>query len=466
MESEAEDQIADATTTVIPADAVSGMNLTGTLDPAVFYGLVTRIWTIAAGPVNLLLIGHFFAPAVQGFYYTFGSLVGWTAFLELGLATVVQQFVSHEWANLSLTPTGELTGDPHAAARLASLARIAVRWYTAVAIVSCITFGVGGAIFLARRAEPGVSWLLPWICLVLTAGGALALLPGWTILDGCNQLFRTNRARALIVVGGSIALWVTIVRGGGLWASTSSMTVNLVITVVFFILSYRRFFSSLRRTPTEDVTVNWQHELWPMQWRIALSWLSNYFLFSLITPVLFSVQGAAAAGQMGMTMTLANSVVALSLTWTLRRAPLFGVLVAKKQYSKLDQLFRNTLWLTIAVAAAGCTVVIGTLTVLHAMHFKLASRFLDPATASLMLFATVIIAAVSVMAAYLRAHKREPFLVPSLLMGVSIVGGAILCGRKFGVPGIAAAYLSSVAIFAVVQTAIFLRCRRLWHADE
>src|SRR4051794_38759775 len=144
--------IESATPTLVPEDAGSAMALTGTFDPAVLYGFATRIWTIAAGLVNLLLIARFFTPAVQGFYYTFGSLLGWTAFLELGLATVIQQFASHEWARLSLGANGEIAGDSHAAERLAALARIAFRWYSVASIASTVVIGAGGAIFLSRHA--------------------------------------------------------------------------------------------------------------------------------------------------------------------------------------------------------------------------------------------------------------------------------------------------------------------------
>jgi hypothetical protein len=453
----------ESATTLVPEDAASAMALTGTFDPAVLYGFATRIWTIAAGLVNLLLIARFFTPAVQGFYYTFGSLLGWTAFLELGLATVIQQFASHEWARLSLGVNGEIAGDPHAAERLAALARIAFRWYSVASIASAVVIGAGGAIFLSRHAEP-VSWILPWVVLVLTSAVALFLLPGWMLLDGCNQLDRTNRTRLFLVVGSSLATWATILYGGELWTSSASTVVNLVVTIVFFRASYSAFFKSLRRTPTAGANLDWRHELWPMQWRIALGWMCGYFVFSLMTPVLFSVRGAVVAGQMGMTMTLFNSLLAVSLTWALRRAPMFGILVARREYQKLDVLYRHTLLMTLSVAALGSVVIYGVLVGLRKVHHPLGNRFLEPRTAGVMLVATVITIGVSVMAAYLRAHKREPFLVPSLLNGLTIGIGMLVFGKRFGVAGISSLYLASVALFAIVEVAIFFRCRARWHA--
>lgn len=457
-------ELESAATTLVPEDAASAMALTGTFDRAILYGFATRVWTITAGLVNLLLIARFFTPAIQGFYYTFGSLLGWTAFLELGLATVIQQFASHEWARLSLGANGEIAGDHHAAERLAALARIAFRWYSVASIASTVVIGVGGALFLARHAEPGVSWILPWLGLVLTSGVALFMLPGWALLDGCNQLDRTNRARLLQVAGGSLATWATILCGGGLWTNSASIAFYLVITIVFFRSSYSAFFKSLRRTPTGGANLDWRHELWPMQWRIALGWMCGYFVFSLMTPVLFSVRGAVVAGQMGMTMTLFNSLLAVSLTWAFRRAPMFGILIARREYQKLDVLYRHTLLMTLGVATLGSVVIYAVLVGLRKVHHPLGNRFLDPTTAAVMLVATVITIGVSVMSTYLRAHKREPFLVPSLLNGLTIGIGMLVFGRRFGVTGISAVYLASVALFAIVEVVIFFRCRARWHA--
>jgi hypothetical protein len=171
-----------------------------------------------------------------------------------------------------------------------------------------------------------------------------------------------------------------------------------------------------------------------------------------------------AAGQMGMTMTLFNSLIAVSLTWALRRAPMFGILIARREYRKLDALYRHTLLLTLGVATLGSAAIYGVLVGLRKLHHPLADRFLEPRSAAVMLAATVVVIGVTVMATYLRAHKREPFMVPSLLNGFFIVIGMVVLGRRFGIAGISAVYLASVAVFAIIEVAIFFRCRARWHA--
>ena len=76
------------------------------IDRPVFFGLLTKIWAVGAGLVTAFLIVKHFSPAVQGYYYTFASLLALQVFVELGLGTVLVQFAAHEWSRLSLTSTG------------------------------------------------------------------------------------------------------------------------------------------------------------------------------------------------------------------------------------------------------------------------------------------------------------------------------------------------------------------------
>src|SRR5712692_1748621 len=45
------------------------------LDQAIVFTLLTKAWQALAGLVSLLLIAQFFTPEIQGFYYTFSSLL-------------------------------------------------------------------------------------------------------------------------------------------------------------------------------------------------------------------------------------------------------------------------------------------------------------------------------------------------------------------------------------------------------
>src|ERR1700689_56718 len=105
------------------------------LDRAVGFTVLARFWSSAAGLVTVALIAHFLSAAEQGYYYTFGSLVALQIVFELGFSFVILQMATHECAHLTLSKTGEITGDPVAHARLASVLQKAVRWYSIAAVL-------------------------------------------------------------------------------------------------------------------------------------------------------------------------------------------------------------------------------------------------------------------------------------------------------------------------------------------
>jgi len=96
------------------------LNLTHT-DRVVTLGVITKVWEMLAGPVTLVIIARCFTPAVQGYYYTFASILALQVFAELGLGQVIVQFASHEWAHLHLDAAGRIEGDEQAKARLLNL---------------------------------------------------------------------------------------------------------------------------------------------------------------------------------------------------------------------------------------------------------------------------------------------------------------------------------------------------------
>src|SRR5713101_4019800 len=114
------------------------------IDRAVFFGLLSRIWGLAAGGVTAILIATYFSPETQGYYYTFTTILALQVFVELGLGTVAVQFASHEWSRLSLDESGHIVGDGDSLSRLISVAK---------AITTCFLFG--GFIFPIGLAAAG-----------------------------------------------------------------------------------------------------------------------------------------------------------------------------------------------------------------------------------------------------------------------------------------------------------------------
>ena len=102
---------------------------------------------------------------------------------------------------------------------------------------------------------------------------------------------------------------------------------------------------------------------------------------------------------------------------------------------------------------------------LYGLHSPLAARVLPLLPTALFLGAITLMQISQAQAAYLRAHKREPFLIVSLSLGILTGAAVILLGWKYGAAGMAAGFLAVVALVGIpLGTWILHRCRSAWHA--
>ncbi len=436
------------------------------VDRAVAYGVMTRVWSLATGPVLLFLIASHFTRELQGYYYTFRNLLALQVFVELGLGQVILQFASHEWSKLWLDEQGQIVGDRQALSRLVSLGRFAFQWYAVGGAVIAVGMSLGGFVFFLRSPQIGIRWAAPWFTLCLLSGIELCGLSLWSLLQGCGQVTQVFGFRLVQGLLRSFFVCLAILLGAGLWTAPVESFIGLASAALFLVGRYQKFFQAFW-TPVAGPSVSWRAEMLPFQWRIALSWLSGYFIFSLFTPTLFKLRGPVAAGQMGMTWALVGALSTVSATWIYAKAPRFGVLVAKKDYAALDRLVWRTGTAAFAVACAGGAMLEAAIYFLNARHLPLATRLLPPLPAGLFLLAAVFMQISTPQSVYLRAHKREPFLALSVVSGLLTGLSTVWLGRFYGATGMGAGYLAVVVLVVLpFGTIIWRRCRAAWHAPE
>lgn len=434
------------------------------LDGATLSAIAARTLAMLAGPVSIVLVTRQFTPAMQGFYYTFGSLVALQSFFELGLYIVIVNVASHEWTGLRFDASGRVVGDKPSLERLAALLRLVGRWYTAVAVAFLIVAGGVGWYFLSTGPgqHPDVVWRAPWIALVAVNAGVLWAMPHKSMLEGSGRIATVNSYRLAQTAVGYTASWSVMLLGGGLWTPVA-MSATVLVVDVALLFGFRGYFLSLLDAAPSP-QFNWRTEIWPMQWRLAVQGVLFYFAFSTFTPVVFHYFGAAAAGQMGMTWQATSGVMALGTTWIGSRVPTFGALVSRRDYAALDQLWRHVTLVAIGVTLLGGTAVVGLAWALSMVGSPIARRLLPVGAIALLVAGTLAAQMIQGIAAYLRAHKRDPLAISGVI--TSVVLGCLVwaLGHAFGAWGVVGAYASVMwGVSLPLATWIFIRCRREWH---
>jgi O-antigen/teichoic acid export membrane protein len=435
------------------------------VDRAVAFTVFARGWSGFAGVITILLIAHFLSPAEQGYYYVFGNLIAVQIIFELGFSFVILQMASHERAHLTISADDVISGDPIAHARLASVLQKTVRWYTTAALVLVVSLLVAGSYFFSIHHQGAtiVHWQIPWYACALAATLTFQLDPILSFMEGCGFVPNVARLRFAQALTGSTFAWLALATHHGLFAPATLITCNVVVAILW-IFRRRRLLLPLMRLNPGAHRIDWMKEVWPFQWRIAVSWLSGYFIFQIYNPILFAYRGAVAAGQMGMSLSIANGLQGLAVSWLSTKIAPFGSLIARKEFQQLDRVFFRALRQAVVVCIAITLIAWLGCLYLNVRNFKFAHRFLEPSLLAIVFLSSIMNIFVFGEAFYLRAHKQEKFLINSVIGAFTIGLSAFFLGRLYGAAGmvISTALLNVVGL--IWATSIFLKYRRMWHA--
>jgi hypothetical protein len=203
--------------------------------------------------------------------------------------------------------------------------------------------------------------------------------------------------------------------------------------------------------------------VWPFQWRVGISSLCGFFIFYLFTPVLLVAQGPVVAGQFGMTLAIANGIQNVTTAWLNSQAPHFGQLVAAGRYGDLNAAFARTLRRSTSVALLGALSAVTGLIVAMRFAPALASRLLPSFPFALLMISALVNHVIFGIAVYLRAHRKEPLLV------LSVIGAAAMSiivpwtAHVGNTTTVAASYLGLNVVGFAAGLVIWGACRRRWH---
>lgn len=437
------------------------------LDRAIAFTVLARGWAAFAGLLTVTLIPRFLSSAEQGYYFTFGSLVAMQLIFELGFSVVILQLATHECAHLTLRPDGSISGSPLGQARLASILQKAVRWYSIASMLMVLCLIPIGIHFFSAHQPTGqhVAWLGPWCLLVFAAGFTFQIDPVFSFLEGCGYVSNVAHTRLWQAVCGSVLAWSSLVTHHGLYAP-AMMIWGYAIGGFVFLARHRKLLLSLLRFDPGAARIDWWKEVWPFQWRIAVSYSCGFFIFQLFNPVLFAFWGPDVAGQMGMSLSIANMLTAAAIAWVNTKAAPFGAMIARREFRKLDRIFFSAVTQSTALCLTGALVAWLACLYLNARGLGFAHRMLAPLPFGLLLLTVTCNQIVSAEALYLRAHKQEKFLINSVAAAVFMGLSTYFLGRYYAAIGVTAGYLlMTLTIGLGLGTWIFLKYRRLWHAE-
>lgn len=321
------------------------------IDKAIAYTSGNGIINAFIGVFSVLLYATCLTKEEQGYYYTFSSVLAIQGFFELGFTGIMTQFVAHEHAHLSWDAEGVgLEGELQYKSRLASLLHICVKWYSVVAVLFLISLQVAGTYFFEEfGSNDGIEWRFPWIIISCMSAWSLFVSPLFSIINGLGLVKDIAKMNFYRTIVSTIVLWGTLLIGFKLYSMAIMAVVSAIYAIYYFVRhNFLDILYNIWKINIQD-RVSYMKEIFPYQWRIALSWMSGYFVFNFMNPVIFATVGSVAAGQFGMSINVLNQIRNFAMSWINTKIPLMSRLIELKEYLQLDRIFKKTVWQEVTV---------------------------------------------------------------------------------------------------------------------
>lgn len=410
------------------------------VDRAVGITLIGRMIALVSAPLTLIFQLRYLTGDEQGYYVTFAGIIGLIAFLELGLTQAIAVFAGHEMAELSWSNDGTLSGSAVAHGRLRWLLRLGSVWYAALSAILIVVLLPVGYWYYQTFGKGDVHWRLPWILSVVVGSVNLLMFTPFAIFENAGMIAQVAMLRLQQNVAGNIVSWIVLASGGALLAAPALNAAALLVSAIT-LWRWRHKLNSIRRGDPRAGTIHFWREIWPLQWRLGLGWLSGYATNFLVPLAVFAVLGSAVAGQFGLSMQLGWALQNLSLAWVTTQLPRFMSFVARQEWSALDSTFFHRMPVTLVVMLAGAAAAWFVIWQMNVYDLRYASRFVAPLPFAILMASTWVVTLQANLTFYIRAHKSEPLYLVILVQGIVLPIATWAVGRQFGVTGVALAVL-------------------------
>ncbi|MEG6612852.1 hypothetical protein V6C42_08350 [Pseudoclostridium thermosuccinogenes] len=426
----------------------------------VIYTIFTSVWRIISGPLTLILIPLFITPEVQGYWYTFGSLAALSVFADLGFTTIVSQFSAHEFAFLKFDSSRLIFGDEEHIKRLGSLFRFIIKWSVCVSLVAFPIIFVVGFVMFSNKGDIN-GWEIPWILYIISSGLSFVSGVCLSFYEGCNQIALIQKNKLFGSIVTTLSTWIMLYLGFGLYTLSISAIMGALVNVLLF---YRRYNKSILQLikVSKNFSYNWRNEFFSLIWRYAISWSSGYFIFQIYTPLSFQFHGSVFAGKVGLTMSLCNAMFTIANVWVYTATPKMNMRASKKDWAGMDRLAAKSIGMSCGTFAMGAGFVLIVLITLND-RLEILERFLGVIPITILLTSWLLQTVVSGLAVYLRAHKKEPLVLPSLVSAIYIAISTYFITRFLPSDFLFLGFLSSFLFNLPWCIKIFISKRKEWH---
>lgn len=419
-----------------------------------------QLWRLFSGPALLILVPLYLSPEAQGYWYTFISMAALAIFADMGFSAALLIFASHEFAHLEFNNKKILSGPADNIKRLATLFSFAIRWACAMAVVVFPLVLLAGYFILDGKTSL-IQWQLPWLIYGVASVIAFINSIALSFIEGCDSVGDIQKIRLHISVISVAATVLMLIFGADLYALALSLLAGALAGTSIILNRYKAMLGQLY----ELAKINshpWFKEIMPLLWRFALSWISGYFVLSIFTPLSFNYHGAVKAGQVGFSMAICMAMFSIANIWITIVTPKFNIYAAQGNTLELDLTFKKAVLLSISTYILGMVTLFTGLWLMSGQPL-IENRILPPLSLLMVSTGWLMQLIINAMAVYMRAYKKEPLVMVSVVNGLYVATATLLIAKylpfEYLFSGFISAYLLILPwVYWIFRS--FKRCSR------
>ncbi len=413
-----------------------------------------RAWQAFAGVLTIFFLSKYLTLVEQGWYFSFISFSAFYALFDLGLSSLLVPISAHIFAHGSKIDPSALKEEN--CSEFLSFFGQSSRLYLRLGILFFFLITPLGIFFFAPNFHHiyFYTWVFPWVVLTGSVSINLISLPFFSVLEGVGLVEEVYLVRFLQGCAGSIALWLSLSFGYGLWSIVSAPLTSIVVFVIWVFIRHSYL---LRYSWKNNILhFDWSKEVSPLRWRVGLNFMSGFLLTQIYTPIIFRFHGAEAAGQMGLSLTIANMLGLLSQSWMAYKVPVMAKAAKKRDWVSLDSIFKKEFLLSIFFYIFGVTGIFALYYIL--IDTVYINRVLQFWSFGGLMIVVLINHIIGSLTTQLRSYKKEPLFWVSVLGAFLTVPVAIISAMNYSVSGVVFSILF-VQIIVTTPLTIYLWVR-------
>lgn len=422
-----------------------------------FTTVITQLWRLVSGPFTLILIPLYLTEQIQGYWFLYLSLATLTVLADLGFSNIILQFSAHEFAFLSFNEKGTLIGAKKNLKKIGSLFRFSIKW---ISIVCCTVFPIMYIIGLWFLKRDGVldRFILSWTIFSVASVINFFSYSLMSFIEGMNRIYTIQIFKLFITITNTVILILILLLGGNIYALVLSSFISGLLSLLALGFKFFKLFKQILHL-SNNYAYPWKNEILPLFTKYALSFASGYFIFSIFVPVMQYYRGPVDAGKIGISITLVTAIFSLSNIWIYTITPQMNILVSQNEKSLLDSLFSKRLTYA-AITYLGISLIFilaNSLLKNYWIFPRIFSRFLSLQGILILMLCYFFQLLINSWATYIRAFKKEIYIIPSIALAVWVSLSTILAAIHLNSENYFIGFLSSYIWWLPVAYIIFLK---------